>query len=204
MSQASLVTDLQASLMDCAAMFTMAGNGDAIRQLNAAADDLPRFAPEFVQGTLTLVDCQSLYAAPADLKSTDRLLWGEELRNMNPWDHGYIRRLPRLSTVTQGGVKYVQLSPAPNSIMIAQLGSSADFTYRQLFAISTTAADTTVPVYRRSLLLLRAQAEAMKELANRGVAKPVQLRDGVTQGPRNGSPAALFQTFMDECQRQAA
>lgn len=206
MSQADLVADLQSSLMDCKSMFTAANSADFIRQLNAAADDLSRIVPEYNRGSIDLVADQDLYAAPADLKSVDRLVWGQKERSLNPWDPCYVRPrlLPKLSTVTQAGVLMLELTPAPGTLLIQRLGAAMPFTYLRLFTIDPVAANTTVPALRRSLLLLRAQAEAMKELANRGVAKPVQLRDGMTQGPKNGTPAALYDQFMRECERQAA
>ena len=58
----------------------------------------------------------------------------------------------------------------------------------------------TVPDADEDLLLLRAQAEAMRELAARGITKPVTLRDGQSQGPRNGTPAAMQGRLLQEWQ----
>ncbi len=69
--------------------------------------------------------------------------------------------------------------------------------------MATTDSDTTVPDEHRGLLLLRAQAEAMQELAARNIAKPVQLRDGQGGAPRNGVPAALHAQLMDAFERGA-
>ena len=51
---------------------------------------------------------------------------------------------------------------------------------------------------RRTVAQVRAQAEAMRELAMRNVVKPQQMRDGYTSMPRNGTPAALFETLLAE------
>ena len=58
--------------------------------------------------------------------------------------------------------------------------------------------DAASPHYSRSLLLLRAQAEACRELALRNVSKPVTMRDAVGSQPRNGTPSALYQMLLTE------
>ncbi len=210
MSQADLVADLRASLLDSAAMFTNGadpltpGDLDFQRHLAAAAEDLPRFVPEYIQATLTLVADQALYDMPEDLRDSPRLTWGEQQRALPAWDPCFPGKLPTLLLARDSGERKLRLSPAPTQRQIALLGATAPYSYVQRFAIGVDAVDTTVPDYRRGILLFRAQAEAMKELAVRGIAKPVQLRDGVTQGPRNATPAALYDQFMRECERQAA
>ena len=72
------------------------------------------------------------------------------------------------------------------------------FYYFGVHAIGSAAVDTTVSAPDRALLLLRAQAEAMRELAMRNVVKPQQMRDGYTSMPRNGTPAALFESLLAE------
>ena len=64
--------------------------------------------------------------------------------------------------------------------------------------MADAAAQTTVPEHSRSLLLLRAQAEACRELALRNVSKPVTMRDAVGSQPRNGTPSALYQMLLAE------
>ena len=75
---------------------------------------------------------------------------------------------------------------------------------RLVMPLSDTAANTTILAGDRELLLLRGQAEAMRELAMRGVAKPVQLRDGLGMGPRNAHPAALYDALLCEFRERAA
>ncbi len=211
MSLSSLQADLKASLLDTAGYFTTTsdsnpGDADFQRHLGNAAEDLSRIAPSYNEGSITLVADQDLYAAPSDYKAFRRLIWGENARRCDPWERGYVpaRMLPKVSTINDTGAPMLQLSPAPSTQLIMLLGVNCPFTYLIQFTISATASLTTVPLYRRALLLLRAQAEAMKELAQRGIAKPVQLRDGMTQAPKNASPAALYDQFMTMCERQAA
>lgn len=67
--------------------------------------------------------------------------------------------------------------------------------------LATNAEDTTestVPESDADLLLLRAQVEALRELSNRGITKPVALRDGYSQGAANGTPAALYERMLAE------
>jgi hypothetical protein len=84
------------------------------------------------------------------------------------------------------------------------LGSEFRYYYFALHSIGAAAADTTVKASDRGLLLLRAQAEAMKEMAMRNIKKPVQMRDGLASAPRNGTPASLFQALMDQFEKEAA
>lgn len=208
MSQADLVEDLKGSLLDSADMFIGILNGDADadfkRHLDNAAKDLPRFAPEYARADLTLVADQDLYDAPEDLRDLQKLGWGEKQRSLPAWDPYFPGKLPVMLATWVAGVRKLRLAPAPSQRQITLLGATAPFTYVQTFQIGVNAEDTTVPDYRRNLLLLRAQAEAMKELTVRGIAKPVQLRDGVTQGPRNMSPSVFYGVLMEECERQAA
>jgi hypothetical protein len=75
-------------------------------------------------------------------------------------------------------------------------GSVFTFYYFGQHSLGVAAEDTTIAAADRGLLLLRAQAEAMLELSLRNVAKPVQLRDGLSGTPRNSTPRALFDALL--------
>jgi hypothetical protein len=201
MSQASLVADHKAGLMKSAERF---GDADFPRHLLMAADDLQRLAPDAARSTLTLVTGQSLYDAPADLVRPLRLLWGEHERALPPWDPAFPGRIPTLGAIVDGGVRKLHLSPAPSYELVARLGSSAPYSYVRRYLVAEAAEATTVPVHRRTLLLVLAAAYAMQELANRSVYEPVRIGDGLGQAAKNGTPAALAEQLRRQAEAMAA
>lgn len=198
MSQADLVVDLKESLQDAAKLFVATNDADFIRHLTVAALDMARKRPRTLLGTFTLEADQDNYAAPADFVSFKSDLWGIGARKYQPWDANYPGRLPDVSVAGDVGAQVIYLSPAPTAFQIGVLGSAYKFYYYAAHSISATAASTTIKAADRGLLLLRAQAEAMKEMAMRNIGKPVSMRDGLSQGPRNGTPSFLFETLMQQ------
>ncbi len=204
MSLADLVADLKASLNDAAEVFVAANDGDFSRHLDLAALDFARVRPRTLVGELLLVADQADYAAPADFHGFKCHLWGEKGRGVKPWEKAWPGQLPRVYAGEIGGALKLYLDPTPTAHQIALLGTGFKYFYFARHAIAADAADTTIREGDRGLLILRAQAEAMKELAARNVGKPVSMRDGITNGPRNGTPAALYQGLMDLFERAAA
>lgn len=201
----ALVADLKASLQDSAVRFTAAADGDFKRHLAMAASDLGRVRPRTLKGSLSLVAGQAAYSAPDDLDTPRHSTWGDQFRAAHkPWDASYPGTPPRLSIAEEGGTFKLWLAPAPTAAQIAAFGSDYPYFYLARHALSDTPGATTVPDADRGLLLLRAQAEAMKELAVRNISKPVQLRDGLQSAPKNGTPAALYAQLMDDFERLAA
>ncbi|MEY2634048.1 MAG: hypothetical protein RIR00_2702 [Pseudomonadota bacterium] len=199
---AGIVADLKASLLDSGDKFTAAADADFKRHVGAAVSDLARVRPRTVVGSVTLTADESWYAAPADLVATKFSRWGEwAKRDYNYWDALYPKCLPKLAARERNGATMLELSPAPTAQQIAAYGSAYEYFY--LGSHSLTDVASTVADADRGLLLLRAQAEAMKELAHRGVGKPVALRDGMSITPRNGTPAGLFDQLMREFEKQA-
>lgn len=45
--------------------------------------------------------------------------------------------------------------------------------------------------------------KACKEMAMRNLTKPVSMRDGISNGPRNGTPAYMFEVLMREYSARA-
>ncbi len=202
MSQADLVADHKAALMDSADVFTAAADADFIRHLDAAALALSRHRPRTLLGQLELVADQAGYAAPGDFQVFKAALWGNT--TARPWEKSWPGRIPSAHAVEVGGVTEIHLDPAPTAAQISLLGSAYKFFYFAKHVISTTSASTTVRPGDRGLLLLRAQVEAMKEMAMRNIKKPVQLRDGIASAPRNGTPAALFEMLTGLFDKEAA
>lgn len=205
MSKTSLVADLRAMLGDAAAKFTAAGDADFTRHLDLAAFDLGRFRPRTLVGTLSLVADQPNYAAPADLVRVKYPLWGVTERSQRrPWDANWPGRLPCLSLVENSGTRELWLDPPPTAAQIRDLGATYRFYYFAGHAIDDVAANTTVRLADRWLLLLRAVVQALQELAARGVAKPVALGDGFGSMPKNGTPGFLAEQLLKQYERMAA
>lgn len=189
MSRGDVRADLKASLHDAAS--ALADPDDFDRCLNAAVEDLGAWLPRTLAASMALEAEKAEYLAPDDFIRFKMALWGNA-STAKPWDKAHPGKLP--AVYHADGM--LILSPAPTAVQIALLGASYRFYYFAGYALAEDAAQTTVPADRRSLLLLRAQAEACKELALRGVAKPVTLRDGISNAPRNATPSALHGALM--------
>lgn len=194
MSRADLVLSLRESLMDAAASFAD-NDADFERHLDTAAADLHRVRPRTLIGDLSLIADQGEYAAPVDMARFKSALWGclGAARAM-PWDKNWPGELPRAHCIDG----LISLLPAPSARQIALLGSSYRFYYVAKDSIGTLAADTTVAAGNRHLLILRAQAEAMLDLAMRDSVRPVQVGGGFGQKAKTGTPIALHESLMTE------
>lgn len=205
MSEADLVAELKASLQDAADIFTAANDADYKRHLDMAARDLGRFRPRTLMGTLALIADTATYAAPDDIAGVKSHLWGiSPIAAAKPWEKAYPGQLPDMSLGESGGVQQIVLFPPPTAAQIGLLGSEFKYYYFARHIIASSASGTTVRIADRGLLLLRAQAEAMKEMAMRNIKKPVQLRDGLQSAPKNGTPAALYAQLLEDFERMAA
>lgn len=205
MSRQSLMYELQASLHDAANVFTAPNDDDFHRLLDIAALDIGRVSHRTLIGEVTLIADQAYYQAPADMLMFKSPIWGiSERRSRNPWEAQWPGRLPSVSVADMAGVRSLVMTPAPTAQQISAMGSTYRFFYFGGHVIGDAGAQTSVPTALRGLLILRAQAEACKEMAMRNMGKPVTLRDGMTQGPRNGTPAALYEQLMAQFERAAA
>jgi len=203
MSQDDLVADLKSSLNDAAAVFTSPIDADFIRHLDHAALDFGRVRPRVRSGSVTLVADQDSYAAPADAIDEHSLQWGRnKKRDLKPWDNNFPGALPRLDIIGDPGARELLFNPAPSLHQINILGSTCPFRYFAAHKIDANG-NTTIQPEDRALLLLRAQAEAAKEMATRNMHKPVSMRDGISGGRMTGTPNALFKQLMDMFEAQA-
>jgi len=199
MSQADLVADLKAMLKDAAEKFTAASDADFKRHLDIAALDMDRVRPRRLNGELTLTADQPNYTAPADLLHIGYPLWGAaEKAARQPWDGNWPGRLPRITIIENGGTRELWLDPPPTAAQITDLGATYPFTYFAAHVVDANAANTTIRPGDRALLLIRAAAEALQELAHHSVVKPVQLGNaGVGSMPKNGTPGALAEKLLE-------
>lgn len=202
MSRADLAADLKASLHDAANVFTSPADADFSRMLDVSAQDMGRVRPRWLRGSLTVSAGVAEYAAPAGLVAFGHDVWGEGQRPM-PWEVNYPGPHPRVSLAETASGKQLCFDPAPSALQVLLYGSAYPYYYRGGHEIGSDAANTTVAAADRGLLLLRAQAEAMRELAFRNVTKPVQLRDGLTGQPRISTPSFLHSALMEEFERRA-
>ena len=198
MSQADLLADLKRSLHDTAAVFNAPDDGDFKRFLTLALADMAWKRPTTQVGQVTLSSGEARYslAALPDFCNYKTHMWDKGCNYPQPWEPGYPGALPRICAERAGAVAYLVFDPAPSAAHIALRGSVCKFYYFANHVIGEDAADTTVAPQDRGLLLLRAQAEAMRELTMRNAGKPVQLRDGLSGAPRNSTPAALMSTLL--------
>jgi len=199
MSQDDLVADLKAMLMDAANKFPAASDADFKRHLDIAALDMGRIRPRRLPGEITLVADQPNYAAPAGLLRVGYPVWGApEKAARKPWDANWPGRLPQLTVNENSGTRELWVDPPPTAAQITDLGATYKFFYFAAHAVDANAANTTVQPGDRALLLIRAAAEALQELAHNGVTKPVQLGSaGVGAMPKNGTPGALAEKLLE-------
>ena len=193
-----LVADYKASLQDAASVFTAAADADFIRHLRTAASVLARTKrTRTLTATLTLVADQAEYTdVPEDLIAPKVSAWGST--NVAVWDQPP-GPLPSLYLGESAGVPVLRLLPPPTAAQIRCLGASYVYYYLAEHTLSEVAADSTIQARDRDLIILRAQAEAMREMAFRNIHKPMTLRTaGAGSAPRTDAPSALYRALLDE------
>lgn len=198
MSRADLAADLKASLLDAARSFNAPGDADFARHLDKAAAAMTRARRRTQAGTLTLAAGQMEYPAPADLWIFKTTTWGAA-HGLRPWEPGYPGRLPEVRQIE----RTLYFVPPPSAAQIAVLGAVCPFFYYAHHAVGELAEDTTIEPGDRALLLLRAQAEAMRELALRDAVRPTGAQSAWSGQPRTGTPAALAQWLLEEFEQVA-
>lgn len=197
MSLRELVEDLKRSLHDAGEQFNAAGDADFERFLGVAAVAMQDKRPRTQLGQVAVqADEARVPLTLPDFHRYKTHVWGS--RAPAPWDPAYPGALPRISAVNEGNAWALVFDPPPTPRHIATYGSTFRFWYFARHSIATDAAATTLAPADRPLLLLRAQAEAMRELSMRNIHKPVSLRDGYSGSPRNSTPAALYEALLAE------
>lgn len=205
MSQVDLVSDLKASLHDAVSAFKAPDDADFVRLLGLAAAAMQMKRPRTLLGMITLVAGLDVYALPAPIASTlasyKTHAWAQAA--VKPWDPAYPGAVPRVCVDGQPGAWQLVFNPAPTALQISVWGSGFRFWYFALHSVGASAGETTIAEADRGLLLLRAQAEAMRELSLHNVNKAVQMRDGFSGAPRNSTPAALYEALLREWKEAA-
>ena len=200
MSLEQLTESLKTSLMDSAGLFL-----DELPQLlTIAAEDLARVRRRTLVGSIQLRPGKDIYLAPEDLMDYKLSIWGQQQRKtMKPWQPKYPRQLPDVSVI-DGSPKYLVLSFIPTGGQIDLMGSEFRFFYFSNHHIDEDGSKTTVSESERNLLLLRAQAEAMKWLSMRNVDKTVSAKHAISGASKGGVPAALYRILLEDWERRAS
>jgi hypothetical protein len=199
-SRADLIADFKASMHGAATVFDAQADGDFSRMLDTAALDLGRVRPNPLKGAISVSADVAEYAAPAGLVAYSYSAWSAG-KMPNPWAANYPGPEPRVSVLVSGGARVLVFEPAPTALQIGLFGATFTFRYLGGHSIGTSAADTSVVAADRGLLILRAQAEAMREMAMRNLTKPVAMRDGLSGQARNAQPSFLYTELMTEFER---
>lgn len=203
-----LLPDYRASLNDAAAVFgggsettnpadiSAAIDANLTRHLRIAARALSADGkrPLLKSTVLTVVADQATYSpAPEDMIVPRTALWSSNGRPQ--WEQPP-PPVPAVYALDSGSV---DLSPAPTAEQIRFYGAQFRYTYLAGHAITDDASTSTLTDADRNLLILRAQVEAMREMAFRNIHKPVSMRNaGGGSMPSNMSPSALFEVLMNE------
>ncbi|MBV7454298.1 hypothetical protein KW843_07435 [Acidovorax sp. sif1233] len=195
----ALVADFKASLNDAKDSFRAPADADFVRLLKVAAVDMQAKRPITKPGSVGLFPFQPRYAVTAgDFAALKTHMWADPAITPKPWAPDYPGPAPRVAAQWDGVAWWLEFSTAPTPRQIFVWGDEFRFWYFGQHVLSEAPGGTTVNPADRGLLLLRAQSEAMRELALRNVNKPQQMRDGYTSMPRNGTPSALFSVLMSE------
>lgn len=198
MNRAAVIDRLRASLLEAQSELLAE---DYERVLDLALAALSARRPRTVFAELALAAGQAHHPCPAELLSVLACDWGmAEKAALSPWDDNWPGRLPTLCVTYAQDGRRLSLLPAPSARQIGLLGAVAPYRYGAAHLLTDTACSLDEALL--ALLLLRAQAEVMRELAMKHATKPYQLRDGVSAQPRNGMPGYLYSVLMDEFERR--
>lgn len=203
MSIADLQEDLKFSLRDSAEVFD---EEDAFaRLLRTAALAFNDERPRTLFAEVSILMGVDTYPAPANMYRYKAGMWGRNCR-LQTWDPGWPGAAPDFVAVEEdsgnGPVKLLRLDAMPTYLHLQAFGSTFGFYYLASHHIDEQASKTTISPGDRDLLILRAQAEAMREMVMRNIKKPVQQRDGLNSAPKNMTPSAFYDKLMEEWTRR--
>ena len=201
MAMADLVAVLKTSLHDVGSVFegdTGAPDANFERFLLQALPDMQLKRPATRLGSIELregIARTSVSGSNPGFAAFKTHMWGDGCK-IKPWSPDYPGTLPRVSASFESSQWWLNFSPAPSGRQISAYGSQFDFWYYALHTIGELPEDTTIGLQDRGLLILRAQVEAMRELAIRNAGKPVAMRDGVSSQLRTANPSAMADSLM--------
>jgi len=197
MDRASLRADLQSSLRNAAEEFD---DADLDRHLDRAAEDLPRRRRLVLSASIALqADTAEYDSVPTDLVRPVFSRWANSARlKKAPWVTDYPPQRPRVTLVQTSGGRKLHVTPTLTATELAKHGETLQYDYEARYTIADAAADTTVKAEDRWLLLLRAQAESVRELALKNIDRPISVGDKAGRQTRNDTPGSLYQLLMED------
>ena len=190
----AFIAELKASLQDTAQIFI---DADYERFTNNALRDYDRVKPQYIFASFELVAEQQIYPVPPDLVKVFDSLYGiSYLQTTKKWDQLFTK-FPKLFLINKGSIRELWLNNKPSSSMIQELGTKYEYIY-----IASHILTDTISTIEPELLLIRAQAEAMKEVSMRNITKPVLLRTNVAGSTTiNGVPSSLYILLLEEFEK---
>lgn len=192
---------LKSSLLDSVRAFN---DQSYARHIQAALVALNEVRPQCKMAVVGLMTDRSLYPCPEDLTAVRACWWGRSKKTHGqPWDDDYPGRLPEWRPIKNtAGVRFLRAVPPPSATQMTVLGNECELDYYADHVF--TDKECTLNTEELDLLLLRSQAEAMRELAIKNASTAYQLREGISSVPKNGTPAYLYTELMSEFARRAA
>ena len=181
----TLIENLKTSLADVAQYI----DGKEEYLINIALDHFTRLCPNIATIELQIKKDIAVYDTPDDFVEFVKLIWAHEYQHSSePWSSDFISHWPEYYSVDNK----IHLSIKPSSAQILAAGTQATLFYNAKRTVES------LSEFQAHLVVLRAMAEAMRLESVRKSNKPVQLRDGHSPGPKNSTPSALYQAFLQE------
>lgn len=172
----------------------------ATRHIRTAVADLHRVRPRLRTHTVTLSPGRETYPLPGDALRFHTAGWIHRWLQVEPWNRMGLA-LPGTVIHIAEGERQLELSPAPSAAFIALVGAVQTVHYYAQHTVGEQPGTTSVALEDRALVILRAQAEAMKEIAIANSGKPGTFKGGDASMPRNSTPAAVYHELMAEFER---
>jgi len=197
------LTELKQSLINALSASYEFIEGQEERILHIAARELARVKRRVLTDTLMLIPGRTFYDAPEDLIEVKISDWGlQQKRILKPWQVDYPSQLPDIIVVNTSP-KQLKLSYVPQYSQIQSMGEEMLYQYYATHRLSENKSETTVPDDQQDLLILRAQAEAMKILSARFAGSTATAKSTISGIPKIGTPAALYHMLMKEFRSMA-
>lgn len=197
MTKSEFIQRLKASLHDAASVFDAPADADFERHLSQAllCFSSPLHRPLRKRGTVTLVAGTQEYDPPDDFASLAWVEYGaKSRREFKPWERQYMNPPFQLHVLRGETGRKLRAVQEVTESMISTHGAECAFFYNAVHVL--TDSESTVPSADEGLLLLRAQAEAMKEMSVRNILKPVTIQTGIAGALSNGTPGGLCEMMM--------